>query len=52
MAELVWRIVYADGKLSERESQLARKLAFMLELPAGYLAEARRRALGESPGGR
>lgn len=44
VAELIWRIVYADGKLSEHEALLARKLAFMLDLPPGYLAEARRRA--------
>jgi uncharacterized tellurite resistance protein B-like protein len=46
LAELVWRIVHADGKLSEHESHLARKLANLLELRPGYLAEARRRALG------
>lgn len=46
LAELVWRIVHADGKLSEHESYLARKLANLLELRPGYLAEARRRALG------
>ena len=46
LAELLWRIVYADGTLSEHESSLARKMANLLELRPGYLAEARRRAVG------
>ena len=48
LAELLWRVVYADGKLSEHEAYLARKLANLLDLRPGYLAEARHRALGES----
>ena len=44
LAELLWRIVYADGTLSQREASLARKLGYLLELPPGYLAEARRKA--------
>ena len=47
LAEVFWRIVYADGVLSEREGMLARKLASLLELRPGYLAEARKRAMGE-----
>jgi uncharacterized tellurite resistance protein B-like protein len=46
LAELLWRVVYADGRLSEHEGYLARKLAHLLELRPGYLAEARRRAMG------
>ena len=46
LAELMWRVIHADGRLSERESQLARKLATLLDLRPGYLAEARRRAQG------
>ena len=46
LAEVFWRIVYADGRLAERESMLSRKLASLLELRPGYLAEARKRALG------
>jgi uncharacterized tellurite resistance protein B-like protein len=49
LAELMWRVIHADGKLSEHETQLARKLASLLELRPGFLAEARRRAEG-SPG--
>jgi len=37
-------VVLADGKLSDRETMLARTLANLLELRPGYLAEARRRA--------
>ena len=52
LAELLWRIVYADGRLSSHEDRLARKLAILLELPAGYLSEARARALrGGTVGG-
>ena len=44
LAELMWRVVHADGKLSEHEGQLARKVANLLDLPPRYMAEARRRA--------
>jgi uncharacterized tellurite resistance protein B-like protein len=44
LAELMWRVIDADGRLAEQESQLARKLASLLDLRPGYLAEARRRA--------
>jgi uncharacterized tellurite resistance protein B-like protein len=50
LAELLWRVVYADGTLSERESMLARRLASLLELRPGYLSEARKRAQGDSDG--
>lgn len=43
LAEVVWRVVLADGKLSDHEDALMRKLARLLELRPGYLAEARRR---------
>ena len=46
LAELLWRVIYADGKLSPYESQLAHKLSNLLELRPGYLAEARKRAIG------
>ena len=44
LSELLWRVVYADGSLSEHEDYLARKIAYLLDLPPGYLAEARKRA--------
>lgn len=42
LAELMWQVVLADGKLEERESYLMRKLANLLELEPAFLAEARR----------
>lgn len=50
LAEVLWRVVYADGELSRHESYLMRKLANLLELRPGYLAEARRRVVPEGPG--
>jgi uncharacterized tellurite resistance protein B-like protein len=44
LSELLWRVVYADGKLSEHEDYLAQRLASLLDLRPGYLAEARKRA--------
>lgn len=44
LAELLWRVVYADGALSEHEAYLSRKIANLLDLRPGYLAEARNRA--------
>jgi uncharacterized tellurite resistance protein B-like protein len=44
LAETLWRVIYADGELSQQEELLARKLANLLELPPGYLAAARRKA--------
>jgi uncharacterized tellurite resistance protein B-like protein len=47
LAELMWRVIQADGRLTEQESQLARKIASLLDLRPGYLAEARRRVEGQ-----
>ena len=44
LSELLWRVVYADGQLSQHEDYLAQKLATLLDLRPGYLSEARRRA--------
>lgn len=49
LAEIMWRVVLADGKLSDHEAMLARQLANLLELRPGYLSEARRRAQGGPP---
>jgi len=46
LAEVLWRVVFADGHLSEHETYLMRKLSNLLDLRPGYLAEARRRAGG------
>jgi uncharacterized tellurite resistance protein B-like protein len=44
LAELMWRVIHADGRLAEQEAQLARKLANLLDISPGYLAEAKRKA--------
>ena len=44
LAEVMWGVILADGQLSEHESYLIRKLANLLDLQPGYLAEARRSA--------
>ncbi len=46
LAEVLWRVVLADGELTRHEDYLMRKLASLLELKPGYLGEARRRASG------
>jgi uncharacterized tellurite resistance protein B-like protein len=49
LAELLWRVVYADGKLSQHEDYLMRRLAHLLDLRPGYLAVARNRAVPSPP---
>jgi uncharacterized tellurite resistance protein B-like protein len=48
LAELMWGVILADGKLSDHETHLVRKLASLMQLEPAYLAEARRRAAGET----
>jgi uncharacterized tellurite resistance protein B-like protein len=43
LAEIMWGLVYSDGRLSAREDQLMRKVSHLLGLKMGYLSEARRR---------
>jgi uncharacterized tellurite resistance protein B-like protein len=49
LAEVMWRIVYADGTLARHEIYLMRKLSALLDLRPGYLSEARKRAVGSDP---
>lgn len=44
LAEVMWGLVYSDGKLAAREDYLMRKICNLLRLEPGYLAEARKRA--------
>jgi uncharacterized tellurite resistance protein B-like protein len=44
LAEIMWGLAYADGKLAGREDYLMRKVCNLLRLEPGYLAEARKRA--------
>lgn len=43
LAEVMWRVVYADGELAKHESYLMRKISNLLGLKPGYLADARKR---------
>ena len=44
LAEVMWGLILADGRIAERETYLVRKLGSLLELKPVYLAEARRTA--------
>lgn len=44
LAEVMWGVILADGHLADHEAYLVRKLANLLELQPGYLAQARRAA--------
>jgi uncharacterized tellurite resistance protein B-like protein len=44
LAEVMWGVILSDGKIAEHEAYLVRKLANLLELEPGYLAQARRAA--------
>jgi uncharacterized tellurite resistance protein B-like protein len=46
LAEVMWRVVYADGELAKHESYLMRKISNLLGLKPGYLAEARKKVTG------
>lgn len=44
LAEVMWGVILADGRLSDHETHLVRKMASLMQLEPGYLAEARRLA--------
>ena len=44
LAEVMWGLILADGKIAERETYLVRKLGSLLDLKPAYLAEARKAA--------
>lgn len=46
LAEVMWGVILADGKIGDHEAYLVRKLANLLDLEPGYLAQARRAAAG------
>jgi uncharacterized tellurite resistance protein B-like protein len=46
LAEVMWGVVLADGRVGDHEGYLMRKLGHLLDLAPGYLADARRRAAG------
>ena len=47
LAEVMWRVVYADGELARHEDYLMRKISNLLDLRPGYLSEAKRKATQE-----
>ncbi|HET6837088.1 MAG TPA: TerB family tellurite resistance protein [Gemmatimonadales bacterium] len=47
LAEIMWGVILADGRLSDHETHLVRKLASLMQLEPAYLAQARRAAAGE-----
>jgi uncharacterized tellurite resistance protein B-like protein len=48
LAEVMWGVILADGKLSDHETHLVRKMASLMQLEPAYLAQARRSAAGEA----
>jgi uncharacterized tellurite resistance protein B-like protein len=42
LAEVMWGVILADGRLSDHETHLVRRMAGLMQLEPGYLAEARR----------
>lgn len=44
LAEIMWRVILADGELADHEAYLVRKLGNLLELEPAYLSSARKRA--------
>ena len=49
LAEVMWGVVLADGKIAEHEAYLMRKLANLLDLEPAYLAQAKRAAAEGGP---
>lgn len=49
LAEVMWGVILADGRLSDHETHLVRKMASLMQLEPAYLAEARRAAVGGRP---
>jgi uncharacterized tellurite resistance protein B-like protein len=46
LAEVMWGVILADGRLSDHETHLVRKMASLMQLEPAYLAQARRSAAG------
>jgi uncharacterized tellurite resistance protein B-like protein len=43
LAEIMWGLVYSDGRLGDKEEVLMRRISHLLHLKPGYLAEAKKR---------
>ena len=48
LAEIMWGVILADGRIASHEEYLVRKVGNLLNLEPGYLSQARR-AAGEKP---
>jgi uncharacterized tellurite resistance protein B-like protein len=48
LAEIMWGVILADGKITAHEAYLVRKLGSLLDLSPGYLAQARESAAREA----
>jgi uncharacterized tellurite resistance protein B-like protein len=44
LAEIMWGLVLTDGRIGRHEGTILRKIAGLLDLQPGYLAEAKNRA--------
>lgn len=44
LAEVMWGVILADGRLTDHEAHLVRKMASLMQLEPAYLAQARRAA--------
>ncbi len=47
LAEIMWGVILADGRIARHEAYLLRRIANLLDLKPGYLSAARKRAAGE-----
>jgi len=47
LAEIMWGVILADGKITEHESYLVRKLGNLLDLSPAYLSQARAAVTGD-----
>lgn len=50
LAEMMWSIILADGRIADREAALVRRLAGLLDVQPAYLAQARQAAAAPPPG--
>ncbi len=46
LAEVMWGLILADGEIARREAYLLQRIAKLLDLEPGYLAEVRKSADG------
>jgi uncharacterized tellurite resistance protein B-like protein len=51
LAEIMWGLVLTDGQIGRHEGYMLRKIAGLLDLQPGYLAEAKNRAVFRLEGG-